>query len=106
MSALAKELEGLSSAEDFFTHFGVAYEPRVLAACRLHILKRFHDYLGEVAGLDSLAPDAQRSLCRERLERAYADFLSGPALGQDAFPRLAGMKRAFVSLSTVRRYGH
>lgn len=106
MSALVKELEGLSSAEDFFRHFGVPYEPRILAACRLHILKRFHDYLTNIAGLDGLAPDAQRILCRQQLERAYADFLSGPAIRQEAFPRLAGIKRAFVSLSAVRRYGH
>jgi nitrogenase-stabilizing/protective protein len=104
MSALVKELEGLSSAEDIFLHFGVPYEPHILAACRLHILKRFHDYLVGVPDLDSVAPDAQRVLCRQQLERAYADFLSGPAIRQEAFPRLAGIRRAFVSLSAVRRY--
>jgi nitrogenase-stabilizing/protective protein len=105
MSALAQELEGLSSAEDFFNHFGVPYEPRILAACRLHILKRFHDNLAGVVGLDGLAPDAQRILCRHQLERAYADFLSGPAIRKGAFPRLAGIRSAFVPLSAVRHRG-
>lgn len=106
MSAQAKELEGLSSAEDFFIHFEVPYEPRILAACRLHILKRFHDNLADVMGLDNLAADTRRAICRKQLERAYADFLSGPAMQQEAFPRLAGMRHAFISLSAVRRYGH
>lgn len=102
MSALIKELEGLSSAEEFFAHFDVAYEPRILAACRLHILKRFHDYLDGIAGLDQLDDAAKRAVYRDQLQRAYADFTNGPALRQDAFPRLARMKGAFIALSAVR----
>jgi nitrogenase-stabilizing/protective protein len=102
MSVLTKELEKLSSAEDFFIHFDVPYEPRILAACRLHILKRFHDNLDAVTGLDSLDATALYAACRRQLERAYADFVTGPALHQDAFPRLARMRSAFIALSAVR----
>jgi nitrogenase-stabilizing/protective protein len=102
MSALAQELEGLSSAEDFFAHFDVPYEPRILAACRLHILKRFHDNLGSVTGLDDLDTVALHAACREQLARAYADFTTHPALALGVFPRLKRMQGAFVALSSVR----
>lgn len=99
MNAFSKEMEGLSSAEDIFAHFGVAYEPRILSACRLHILKRFHDYLD---GIEQQDPSDLHIACRRQLERAYADFATGPALQQNAFPRLARIKGAFVALSAVR----
>lgn len=102
MGTLSQELAGLSSAEEFFAHFDVPYDPRILAACRLHILKRFRDYIGALADLDSLDAEAQRAVYREQLQHAYADFTSGPALRQDAFPRLARIKGAFVALSAVR----
>jgi nitrogenase-stabilizing/protective protein len=102
MATLSNDLAGLSSAEDFFAYFDLPYDPRILAACRLHILKRFHDNIAAVAELNERDDDAQRTVYREQLERAYADFVSGPALGKDAFPRLARMKGAFIALSAVR----
>jgi hypothetical protein len=63
MSGFDTELAGLSSAEDFFVYFGLAFDPQIVAASRLHILKQFHDNLGGIAGLDTL-PDARLSaLC-------------------------------------------
>ena len=40
------DLEELSSAEDFLDYFGIGYDPAVVHVNRLHILQRFHDYLG------------------------------------------------------------
>ena len=37
----------LESAEDFLDFFGVAYDPAVVEVNRLHILQRFHQYLGQ-----------------------------------------------------------
>ena len=102
MNDFALELAELSSAEDFFGYFKVEFDPRVVAACRLHILKRFHDSLGRIEGLDMLGDTAKRVVYRQQLANAYADFVSGPALMQDAFPRLMRLRGAFVALSSVR----
>lgn len=102
MSEFAQDLAKLSSAEDFFTYFGVAFDARVLAACRLHILKRLHDKLACIDGLDALDDTAKRILYRQQLAHAYADFVSGPALSQGVFPRLLRQRGAFVALSSVR----
>ena len=101
MTPFAQELAKLSSAEDFFIYFGVEFDARVMAACRLHILKRFHDHLGRIEGLDALDDAAKRVVYRQQLASAYADFVTSPALAQGAFPRLRSVKGAFVALSSV-----
>ena len=102
MTSLTNDLEALSSAEEFFAYFGLDYDPRVLAASRLHILKRFHDNLAAVAGLAALDDVAQRAAYREQLSRAYATFVGGSALTMRVFPRLREPRGAFVALSAVR----
>jgi nitrogenase-stabilizing/protective protein len=102
MTPLAKALEDLSSAEDFFAFFGLDYDPRVLAASRLHILKQFHDNLAAVADLENLDEPAQRAVYREQLSQAYATFVTGSALTMRVFPRLREPRGAFVALSSVR----
>jgi nitrogenase-stabilizing/protective protein len=102
MTRLAKELEALSSAEEFFAYFGLDYDPRVLAASRLHILKRFHDNLAAIADLETLDEAAERAAYREQLRLAYATFVGGSALTMRVFPRLREPRGAFVALSAIR----
>lgn len=101
MTPLAKAMEDLSSAEDFFAFFDLDYDPRVLAASRLHILKRFHDNLSGVTALEDMDEVVQRNAYREQLSRAYQDFASGPALERYIFPGLRGTRGAFVALSSL-----
>lgn len=102
MSEFDKELAGLSSAEDFFVYFGLNYDPQIVAASRLHILKQFHDNLGVIAGLESLPDDQKCSVYRDELSRAYQRFITGTALTERVFPKLAQAKGAFVALSSLR----
>lgn len=101
MTELVEDLKGLSSAEEFFGYFGLGYDPRILAAARLHILKRFHDNLGNVPALDDMEQAAQRAVYREQLERAYLAYTGGPALAQRAFPALERLRSAFIPLASV-----
>lgn len=101
MTDLIKDLEGLSSAEEFFAYFGLDYDPRILAAVRLHILKRFHDNLGKIPAFEEVDHVAQRAAYRDQLARAYADYSAGPALTQKAFPALERIRGAFIPLSAV-----
>lgn len=45
MPSLTDRLKALSSAEDFFVFFGLPFDERVVQVNRLHILKRFYQYL-------------------------------------------------------------
>ena len=95
-------MKNLSAAEEFFAYFDVAFDLRVLGRARLHILKKFHDNLAGVAGLDDLDDAAQRAIYQEQLRRAYRDFTGGPALAQRVFPKLSRLSGAFVPLSSVQ----
>lgn len=72
---LEQDLSELTDAEDFLDYFGIAYDPKVIDVSRLHILKRFHDYLQQAAPSGDESEPALRALYRGLLERAYQDFV-------------------------------
>jgi nitrogenase-stabilizing/protective protein len=106
---LAEELEDLVSAEDFLEFFAIPYDPAVVQVNRLHILQRFHDYLGKQA--PNLPPEEaqQRVIYRLWLERAYQDFVASDALTEKVFAvfqhvdKPGGGSSSFVSLDKVFR---
>jgi nitrogenase-stabilizing/protective protein len=80
MSTLPDRLKALSSAEDFFAFFGVPYAPAVVQVNRLHILKRFYQYLRKAEDLDDLDEVNQYRRYRSLLAQSYEDFVrSTPA---------------------------
>ncbi len=93
MSHFAQRLQALSSAEDFLHFFGVPYEEHVVRVNRLHILKRFHQYLNQAenlsAGSGENEPGADEVQTfrryRELLARAYTDFVHSNAATEKVF---------------------
>jgi len=80
VDTLTDRLKALSSAEDFFVFFGVPAEEAVVQVNRLHILKRFYQYLRQSDGLQLLDEAEQFRLYRSLLAKAYQDFVvSTPA---------------------------
>jgi nitrogenase-stabilizing/protective protein len=84
MSDWKAKLGELSAAEEFLNFFGVPYDPKVVHVNRLHILKRFHDYLkraGAVQGDSQAQWDAHKAL----LGKAYSDFVDSDAATEKVF---------------------
>jgi nitrogenase-stabilizing/protective protein len=80
MDSLTQRLKALSSAEDFLHFFGVPFEERTVHVNRLHILKRFYQYLHKAEGLSGLDEVELFRRYRELLVQAYQDFVhSTPA---------------------------
>jgi nitrogenase-stabilizing/protective protein len=84
-SALSRELKQLESAEEFLDYFAVPYDRAVVNVSRLHILKRFYQYLAKQGGIDGLPPASAYATCRELLARAYTDFISSSGIEQKVF---------------------
>lgn len=106
--ALPADLRDLETAEEFFVHFEVPYDPQVVRVSRLHILQRFHDYLAQAEDTDEAArPAAMKAL----LMRAYDDFVRSDPLTERVFKVLKDAQekpeappgRVFVPLSAVTR---
>ncbi len=104
---LAEALDELVSAEDFLDYFNVSYEASVVQINRLHILQRFHDYLTKQVPNLPPGEDAQRSIYRLWLERAYLDFVDSNALTEKVFAvfhhvdKPGGGSTSFVPLEKV-----
>ncbi|MGV7207085.1 nitrogenase-stabilizing/protective protein NifW [Oxalobacteraceae bacterium A2-2] len=105
MNSLAQQLKTLSSAEDFLDFFGVPYEAAVLHVHRLHILKRFYQYMRQSSALEARqAPDdiERFKQLRALLCRAYEDFLHSSAAREKVFKVFQDAEHKSVSLASLR----
>lgn len=85
MTALIDDMRQLASAEEFLDYFAVPYERAVVNVSRLHILKRFNQYLARHGGVEGMAPAGAFATCRELLARAYGDFVASSGIEQKVF---------------------
>ncbi|MBI2311508.1 MAG: nitrogenase-stabilizing/protective protein NifW [Betaproteobacteria bacterium] len=81
--SISPVLREASSAEEIFGWFGVPFDQAVVNVNRLHILKRFNQYLSAAGG--PAGRDADPTRARELLARAYGDFVSSSAIEQKVF---------------------
>lgn len=98
MNQWRKQLAELESAEEFLEYFEIPFDPAVVRVNRLHILQRFHDYLGDGFEVRDAA------FHRAALRRAYGDFVGSDALTEKVFRVFQRQPQvAFVALSDLRR---
>ena len=102
MNTLAQRLAQLSAAEEFLDFFGVAYEQSVLNVSRLHILKRFYQYMHQEQGLDALDEIELFKRLRTRLTQAYGDFVRSTPATEKVFKVLQNAQSSSVSLDSLR----
>ncbi|MCX8017285.1 MAG: nitrogenase-stabilizing/protective protein NifW [Rhodocyclaceae bacterium] len=95
------DLAQLESAEDFLDYFAIDYRPTVVQVNRLHILKRFHDYL---EGHRQRVGEPDQAVYRSLLARAYEDFVHSDAYTEKVMrvhQKAAGL--AHVSVGSIQR---
>lgn len=98
-----EKIKTLSAAEEFLDFFEVPYEQAVVHVNRLHILKRFHQYLRAAAGLDALDSAARWRAQRDLLARAYEDFVRSTAAKEKVFKVFQDADGQRVSLDCLRQ---
>jgi nitrogenase-stabilizing/protective protein len=103
MDTFIQRLKALSSAEDFLQFFGVPYDEPVVQVNRLHILKRFYQYLHRAEGLTGLDDVELFKRYRVMLENAYQDFVQSTPAREKVFKvfQTAGGQQ-HVQVSTLR----
>jgi nitrogenase-stabilizing/protective protein len=85
MSQLLSKMEGFSAAEEFFDYLGVTYVPQVVHVNRLHILKRFQQYIARDPIAADLSEADEKAAYAKHLETAYADFVKSNAPTEKVF---------------------
>ena len=85
MSQLLNTMQNFSAPEEFLDFLGVEYSPQVVQVNRLHILKRFQQYLGRDPVPEGLPELEERLAYKERLESAYQDFVTSNSVTEKVF---------------------
>jgi nitrogenase-stabilizing/protective protein len=85
MTDFNERLKALSSAEDFFVFFAVPYTESVVQVNRLHILKRFYQYLHKAEGLSGLDDVELYRRYRDLLTLAHQDFVQSTPAQEKVF---------------------
>jgi serine O-acetyltransferase len=103
MDSFLQQLKALSSAEDFLQFFGIPFDQSVVNVSRLHILKRFFQYLRQQTALATDDDLAMFTVYREQLVRAYADFVSSTPAQEKVFKVFQDTNgRQHVSLDSLK----
>lgn len=84
MNAMIEQLTKFSAAEEFLDYFGIEYEQSVVNVYRLHILKRFYQYLRQEK-LGDLNEVSMFQKYRSLLMRSYEDFVHSTAAKEKVF---------------------
>lgn len=84
MDGIMQALEKLSTAEEFLDYFDVAYDQRVVNVNRLHILKRFNQYIARHT-FSGATEAVMKMEYKVLLERAYNDFVTSDAVTEKVF---------------------
>lgn len=85
METFLQQLKALSSAEDFLQYFGIAFDQRVVNVSRLHILKRFFQYIRQENLLSETDELVLFTQYRAQLMKAYADFVQSTPAQEKVF---------------------
>lgn len=103
MESLLQQLKALSSAEDFLQYFGVPFDQSVVNVSRLHILKRFFQYIRQENLLAQTNEVGLYTQYREQLLKAYGDFVKSTPAQEKVFKVFQDMGgRQHVTLDSLK----
>ncbi len=102
MNPLLKSLQGFSAAEEFLDFFGVAYQADVVHVNRLHILKRFNQYLSRTPIPEDMDEKSAWAQCKAYLTQAHDDFVHSSATQEKVFKVFQDQEGKSISLSSMK----
>ena len=102
MNDLIARLKQLSSAEEFLDFFGIRFDEKIVQVNRLHILKRFYQYLHREQDLGGLDEVRLFTRYRDLLARAYRDFVESTPAQEKVFKVFQDADGQRVALTALR----
>lgn len=103
MNPVLARLQRLSAAEEFFEFFAIAYNLRVVQVNRLHILKRFNQYLARDPIPDDLPEEEAFVRLKRYFFRAYQDFVTSTAIQEKVFKVFQDRQGQAVPLENLKQ---
>ncbi|WP_026731062.1 nitrogenase-stabilizing/protective protein NifW [Fischerella sp. PCC 9605] len=102
MSEDWKKFQKLTQAEEYFEFFQLPYEQKIVSINRLHILKKFSQYIQEIDENYTVlsAEDRLNKYC-EALEKAYQVFLESTPQEQKLFKVFKQKPKNVITLTEI-----
>ncbi|UZR27277.1 nitrogenase-stabilizing/protective protein NifW [Methylococcus mesophilus] len=102
MNPVLQRIQSFSAAEEFLDFFGVEYEPSVVHVNRLHILKRFNQYLNRSPIPDDMDEATAMATCKSLLSQAHDDFVKSNAAQEKVFKVFQDQEGKSISLDSMK----
>ena len=102
MNPLLQRIQQFSAAEEFLDFFGIEYQPSVVHVNRLHILKRFNQYLSRTPIADDLDEKTAWDTCKRLLTQAHDDFVDSTAAKEKVFKVFQEQEGKSISLDSMK----
>ncbi|MBD2595068.1 nitrogenase stabilizing/protective protein [Nostoc sp. MBR 210] len=102
MSKTIEEFKKLSDAEEFLKFFELPYDQKVVNVNRLHILKKFSQYIQEIdeQAADLTAEETLNQYCLA-LQQAYEIFLESTPQEQKVFKVFKDKPKNVITLTEL-----
>jgi nitrogenase-stabilizing/protective protein len=97
-----EKFKNIVDAEEYFEFFQLPYDQKFVNVNRLHILKKFSQYMQEIdENYTDLSPSDRLSKYREALEQAYQVFLESTPQEQKLFKVFNEKPKNVVTLTEI-----
>ncbi|MBR8835513.1 MAG: nitrogenase-stabilizing/protective protein NifW [Stigonema ocellatum SAG 48.90 = DSM 106950] len=102
MSCDVEQFNRLVDAEEYFEFFQMPYDQQIVNVNRLHILKKFSQFIKEIDDNSTdLSSSNRLSKYREALEKAYQVFLDSTPQEQKLFKVFNEKPKNVVTLTEI-----
>jgi len=85
MNPVLERISGFSDTEQFLNFFAIEYDPGVVHVNRLHIMRRFGQYLSRTPIPDDMDETTAMETCKGHLIQALNDFVKSTAAQEKVF---------------------
>jgi nitrogenase-stabilizing/protective protein len=102
MNPVLQSISGFSAAEEFLDFFGVEYQADIVHVNRLHIMKRFGQYLNRSPIPDEMDEATAWSACKQYLIQAHDDFVKSTAAQEKVFKVFQDQEGKNISLDSMK----
>jgi nitrogenase-stabilizing/protective protein len=101
MTKTIEEFKKLTDAEEYFKFFELDYDPKLVNVNRLHILKKFSQFISEIDSNSELTNEEKLNQYSLALQQAYQTFLESSPQEQKLFKVFKDKPKNVITLTEL-----
>jgi nitrogenase-stabilizing/protective protein len=101
MTKNIEEFKKLTDAEEYFKFFELEYDPKLVNVNRLHILKKFSQFISEIDSNSELTNEEKLNQYSLALQQAYQTFLESSPQEQKLFKVFKDKPKNVITLTEL-----